>query len=177
MNEALHVEAVASPLGDIVLASRDGKVVALGYRDGWENLAARMPGASGVAITKGGSSPAAKALEAYLAGDLDALDTVEVDLAGTPFQRSVWKALRRIPAGTTLTYAELARKVGRPKAVRAVGNANGANPVSIIVPCHRVVATGGGLGGYAYGLDRKRWLLTHEARGSSRVIRQLPTAG
>ncbi|HTL86271.1 MAG TPA: methylated-DNA--[protein]-cysteine S-methyltransferase [Acidimicrobiia bacterium] len=104
------------------------------------------------------------ALSRYFAGDRDALDDIFVEPDdGTPFQRAVWRELRRIPAGTTISYAELARRVGRPSASRAVGMANAANPVALIVPCHRVIRTGGALGGYAYGLTYKRWLLDHEA--------------
>jgi methylated-DNA-[protein]-cysteine S-methyltransferase len=99
---------------------------------------------------------------AYLAGHLRELDSFEVDTGGTPFQRAVWAALRRIPAGTTCSYTDLARAVGAPNAVRAVGAANGANPVAVIIPCHRVVRSDGSLGGYGGGLDRKRWLLEHE---------------
>jgi len=85
-----------------------------------------------------------------------------VDPGGTPFQRAVWAALRRIPPGTTCSYTDLARAVGAPTAVRAVGTANGANPVAVVIPCHRVVRSDGSLGGYGGGLDRKRWLLEHE---------------
>jgi methylated-DNA-[protein]-cysteine S-methyltransferase len=107
----------------------------------------------------------AGALSAYFAGDLRALDSLEVAEGGTAFQRQVWAALRRIPAGAAWSYADLAREVGRPAAVRAVGQANGANPVGLVQPCHRVVASGGGLGGYAGGLERKSWLLAHEGAG------------
>jgi methylated-DNA-[protein]-cysteine S-methyltransferase len=103
-----------------------------------------------------------RALRRYLAGDLAALEEVSVDTAGTPFQESVWSSLRRIPVGRTVSYAELAKAIGRPTAVRAVAGANGRNPVSIVVPCHRVIATDGRLGGYGGGLPRKRWLLAHE---------------
>ncbi len=102
-------------------------------------------------------------LAGYFAGDVDALDTLRVAPAGTPFQRDVWQQLRCIKAGTTISYGERARRVGRPHASRAVGMANAANPITLIVPCHRVVRTGGALGGYAYGVDYKRWLLAHEA--------------
>ena len=84
-------------------------------------------------------------------------------LAGTPFQRRVWQELCNIPYGCAISYAELARRIGKPGASRAVGSANGRNPVSLIVPCHRVIGADGGLGGYGGGLDRKRWLLEHEA--------------
>jgi O-6-methylguanine DNA methyltransferase len=102
-------------------------------------------------------------LEAYFAGDVAALDTLAVETRGTPFQQEVWHRLREIPVGTTISYGELARRVGRPNAQRAVGMANASNPVTLIVPCHRVIRSGGALGGYAFGLDYKRWLLAHEA--------------
>jgi methylated-DNA-[protein]-cysteine S-methyltransferase len=104
-------------------------------------------------------------LTAYFDGDVDALEGIAVEPdGGTSFQRDVWKRLREIPAGSTISYGELARRVGRPSASRAVGMANAANPVTLIVPCHRVVRSGGALGGYAYGPDYKRWLLDHESK-------------
>jgi methylated-DNA-[protein]-cysteine S-methyltransferase len=103
------------------------------------------------------------AMNAYFAGDLRVIDGLPVETGGTPFQRTVWKALRDIPCGTTESYAGLARRIDRPSAVRAVGLANGANPVAVVVPCHRVVGSNGTLTGYGGGLERKRWLLDHEA--------------
>jgi O-6-methylguanine DNA methyltransferase len=102
-------------------------------------------------------------LDAYFGGDVGALDRIAVDPRGTPFQLEVWQQLRRIPVGTTISYGELARRVGRPNAQRAVGMANASNPIALIVPCHRVIRTGGALGGYAFGLAYKEWLLAHEA--------------
>jgi methylated-DNA-[protein]-cysteine S-methyltransferase len=102
------------------------------------------------------------AMSAYFGGDLAAIDMLPVETGGTPFQRSVWRALRDIPCGTTISYAELARRIGRPSAVRAVGLANGSNPVGIVVPCHRVIGSNGTLTGYGGGIERKRWLLAHE---------------
>jgi methylated-DNA-[protein]-cysteine S-methyltransferase len=101
-------------------------------------------------------------LTRYFGGETTAIDAVAVEMNGTPFQKTVWAALRRIPCGTTISYAELARRIGEPAAVRAVGTANGANPVALIVPCHRVIGSNGSLTGYGGGLDRKQWLLTHE---------------
>ena len=101
-------------------------------------------------------------LTAYFAGEIGAIDALPVDLRGTAFQRAVWTALRRIAPGTTITYSALAARAGRPAAVRAAGHANGRNPVSIVVPCHRVVGSDGSLTGYGGGLERKRWLLAHE---------------
>jgi methylated-DNA-[protein]-cysteine S-methyltransferase len=108
-------------------------------------------------------------LAEYFAGERQQFD-VPIKLVGTPFQQRVWQELERIPFGTTITYAQLAQRVGKPTASRAVGNANGRNPVSIIVPCHRVIGADGSLTGYAGGLDRKRWLLDHEARVSGAVL-------
>ena len=101
-------------------------------------------------------------LTRYFGGETAAIDAVAVELNGTPFQKTVWAALRRIPCGTTISYAELAKRIGEPSAVRAVGTANGANPVALVVPCHRVIGSNGSLTGYGGGLDRKQWLLTHE---------------
>ena len=101
-------------------------------------------------------------LRRYFDGELDALDDIAVDPAGTPFQLRVWTALRDVRAGTTTSYSALARHIGTPNAVRAVGAANGANPIPIIIPCHRVIGADGRLVGYGGGLDRKRWLLAHE---------------
>jgi methylated-DNA-[protein]-cysteine S-methyltransferase len=103
-------------------------------------------------------------LAAYMDGELAALDSLAVSTGGTTFQKQVWRALREIPTGTTTSYGELAKRIGRPSAVRAVGLANGANPIGIVVPCHRVIGANGSLTGYAGGLQRKRWLIAHEAR-------------
>src|SRR5262249_9271416 len=105
-----------------------------------------------------------RALEDYFNGDIGALLEVKTATAGTPFQREVWKALRTIPAGTTRSYGELAARIGRAGASRAVGAANGANPIPIVVPCHRVIGADGSLTGFGGGLENKKWLLAHEAR-------------
>ena len=104
----------------------------------------------------------AAALDAYFAGDLNALDAVPIETGGSEFQRSVWAALRAIPAGTTTGYGRLAAQLGKPGAARAVGLANGSNPIGIVVPCHRVIGADGTLTGYAGGVARKEWLLRHE---------------
>jgi len=106
-------------------------------------------------------------IEAYFRGDVTAIDGVTVEANGTPFQQQVWMALRHIPAGTTMSYGELAARIGRQGASRAVGLANGSNPVGIVVPCHRVIGSNGALTGYGGGIDRKRWLLEHERGVSS----------
>lgn len=101
-------------------------------------------------------------LEDYFAGDLSIIDTLPTATGGTPFQQEVWQALRTIPCGQVMHYGQLAQRLGRPGAARAVGAANGANPVSIVVPCHRVIGRNGTLTGYAGGIERKEWLLRHE---------------
>lgn len=103
-----------------------------------------------------------EAIARYFAGDLRLIDSIPVETGGTTFQREVWHALREIPCGTTTSYGKLAERIGRPAAVRAVGLANGANPVAVIVPCHRVIGANGSLTGYGGGIERKRWLLNHE---------------
>ena len=113
-------------------------------------------------------------LTAYFSGEIQALDRLEVGYGGTPFQREVWRALRTIPAATTISYGELAARIGRPNASRAVGAANGANPIAIIVPCHRVIGSNGTLTGYGGGLERKRWLLAHERRAVSPSLFDAP---
>ncbi|MGB8993015.1 MAG: methylated-DNA--[protein]-cysteine S-methyltransferase [Desulfobaccales bacterium] len=105
---------------------------------------------------------AKRELTAYFSGAPTDFGSLTLDPRGTPFQLRVWQELRRIPRGQTISYIELARRVGNPKASRAVGQANGTNPLPLIIPCHRVINANGALGGYSSGLDRKRWLLHHE---------------
>ena len=111
-----------------------------------------------------GAAPAkvTRALDRYFQGELAALNEIECKTAGTPFQRSVWAELRKIPVGKTTSYGALAAKLGKPQAMRAVGLANGANPIGVVVPCHRVIGANGALTGYGGGLHRKQWLLRHE---------------
>lgn len=164
--EAVTIEwgSSSTPIGVVEVAARDGRVCAVTFDEGrarrGEHLDRRFPGARHVR----GSDPggAVTALGRYFDGDLGALDDLEVDVAGTPFQEAVWRALRSVEAGSTATYGELAHRVGRPRAVRAVGTATGGNPVGIVVPCHRIVPAGGGVGEYGGGSERKRWLLRHE---------------
>jgi methylated-DNA-[protein]-cysteine S-methyltransferase len=108
----------------------------------------------------------------FFAGDLHAIDDIETATAGTPFQRRVWNELRNIPTGSVISYGKLAQKIGRSSAARAVGLANGSNPIGIVVPCHRVIGSDGALTGYGGGLERKRWLLDHEARNAEGLARK-----
>jgi O-6-methylguanine DNA methyltransferase len=112
-------------------------------------------------------------LDAYFSGSSAAAPPMALDLRGAPFERRVWERLLRIPAGSTSTYGAIARELGSIAASRAVGLANGANPIAIIVPCHRVIGSNGTLTGYGGGLDRKRWLLDHERRWSNQPALQL----
>ncbi len=128
-----------------------------------QELLRRHYGASGFQLREvSPPSEAARALLAYFDGNLDAIAELPTATNGTEFQRTVWSALRRIPAGRTVSYGTVAAQIGRPEAVRAVGLANGANPIAIVVRCHRVIGADASLTGYGGGLYRKRWLLVHE---------------
>ena len=138
----------------------------------WEDCALRMRRgldriyreSGGVRLDErhGAAWPVRDRLKAFFAGDLAAIDSIPVESAGTPFQRKCWAVLRKIPAGKTWTYTEVAARAGRPAAVRAAGAANGLNPISVVVPCHRVIGADGSLTGYGGGMHRKLWLLRHE---------------
>ena len=161
----LTLDRIETPVGTVLLVvDPEGCVRALdfaGYEDRMHRLLRRHYGDAPLAD---GRAPEAvrDAVAAYFAGNHKALDGLTVKTAGTDFQRSVWAALRDIPAGETRTYGQLAAAIGKPKAVRAAGLANGQNPIAVIVPCHRVIGANGTLTGYAGGLERKRWLLDHE---------------
>ena len=164
----LILDRLASPVGEVLLVvDAGGAVRALDFHDYEDRLRRLLRLHYGAVVLTEGRAPEAvrRALEAYFAGDLAAFDAIRVETGGTVFQRAVWRALRDIPAGETRTYGQLAQAVGSPKAVRAVGLANGANPVGVIVPCHRVIGANGTLTGYAGGMERKRWLLAHETAG------------
>jgi methylated-DNA-[protein]-cysteine S-methyltransferase len=162
--ESLGRTEVASPAGSVVLVERRGALVGLVFEDHWKGFRRDLERRFGTFTFEEHSQTgsAAAALHRYFAGELGALDGIEVETGGTPFQQLVWTTLRRIPAGSTWSYARLAREIGRPSATRAVAAANGANPVSIVIPCHRVIGSDGSLTGYGGGLPRKRWLLAHE---------------
>ena len=162
---ALRLDKLATPIGTALLLTDDaGALRALDWQE-FEDRVQRVVRLHyrGTEMREGGAPAATrKALAAYFSGELDALDAVTVAAEGTPFQRKVWDALRRIPVGKTLSYSGLAKRIGHPAAIRAVGLANGANPISVVVPCHRVIGADGTLTGYGGGLPRKRWLLAHE---------------
>ncbi len=154
----------ASPLGSLLILTRDGAVCALDFADYEERLVRLARKGFGECLIEDGPPDpgVSAALSAYFDGDLTALDAVAVAPRGTAFEETVWRALRTIPPGTTRTYADVAAALGRPGAARAVGRANGLNPVGLIVPCHRVIGANGALTGYAGGVERKAWLLRHE---------------
>jgi methylated-DNA-[protein]-cysteine S-methyltransferase len=155
---------IASPCGELIAISDGDALVSLGF----PHLPGRGPSADGAVRDDGAFREVRAQLDAYFAGERRAFE-LALAPAGTPFQRDVWAALVAIPYGATTTYGELARAIGRPAAVRAVGAANGANPIAIVVPCHRVIGKDGTLTGYGGGLPRKELLLALEARVSGRA--------
>jgi methylated-DNA-[protein]-cysteine S-methyltransferase len=156
---------VSSPVGKLVAVARGEKLATLVFEDHWPKERSALERRFGkIEFRSQFPKKLAAGLSAYLQGDVTAIDALPVDVGGTPFQMKVWKALRTIPAGETISYAELARRAGSPRAVRAAGNANGRNPVSVVIPCHRVIHADGSIGGYGGGLPRKRWLLAHEEK-------------
>jgi methylated-DNA-[protein]-cysteine S-methyltransferase len=173
-----------SPIGPLAVATRDDRLVAIDLRGdasaleaqligqgGDSSLPRRSPQGEGWSLPRRspqGEGRVIECLRRYFDGTIGAIDDIAVNPAGTPFQLRVWTALREVRAGTTTSYGALARRIGTPNAVRAVGAANGANPIPIVIPCHRVIGADGRLVGYGGGLDRKRWLLAHEG------VRTLP---
>jgi methylated-DNA-[protein]-cysteine S-methyltransferase len=161
----LTFDRLPSPIGTLLLVSDGTALRALDFHDHEDRLHRLMRRQYGeVSLERGPIPPGIVAsLQAYFAGDLDATGTISVETGGTPFQRRVWAALRLIPPGATTSYGALAAALGQPGASRAVGLANGANPVGIVVPCHRVIGANGSLTGFGGGLSRKQWLLEHES--------------
>lgn len=166
---SLLIDRIATPLGAFALvADEAGKLHAAEWTDCMDRMEKSLRilyGADGYALRNARNpSGLSAAIRAYFGGDIAAIDALPVAEIGTPFQRSVWRALRKIPSGKTMTYGDFAGRVGKPAAIRAVGAANGANPVSVVVPCHRLVGANGSLTGYGGGLRRKQWLLDHERK-------------
>jgi methylated-DNA-[protein]-cysteine S-methyltransferase len=167
----LLVDHIKTPIGELgIVAHEDGALRAVEWTDHEERMHQSLRlhyGKDRYTLTSARNpAGASDALRAYFDGETTAIDPLRVAAGGTEFQKSVWRALRTIPCGETISYAILAERVGRPKAVRAVGHANGDNPVSVVVPCHRVIGTTGSLTGYGGGIERKRWLLAHEGAGN-----------
>ena len=160
----LWFDRVPSPLGTVTLVATDSALCALDFPAGRSRMLARLRSRFSRLALKRRRDPNGYAtrVRAYFAGDLGALDEIAVDAGGTPFQEQVWRTLRKIPAGTTITYREAAGLLRQPRAIRAVGSANARNPVCLVIPCHRMIGSDGLLRGYASGIWRKRWLLQHE---------------
>jgi methylated-DNA-[protein]-cysteine S-methyltransferase len=160
----IDIATIESPLGKLTAAAHGPRVCLVHF--GPESTSVRSslqswyPDAEIAATANPGG--VVDVLRRYFEGDLESLDDIEVELNGTSFQKNVWLALRSVRAGTTMSYSQLAKQVGSPAAVRAVGAANGANPVAVVLPCHRIIGSNGSLTGYGGGLHRKRWLLDHE---------------
>ena len=166
----LSIDRIPSPVGEIFLVFEGEVLRALDFHD-YEMRMRRLLSLhyGAVALQPAAAPKSLRApLDRYFAGDFRAIDKVKTATGGTDFQRQIWSALRDIPAGETMGYGKLAARIGRPNASRAVGAANGANPIAIVVPCHRVIGASSALTGYGGGLPRKAWLLAHEKPGVTR---------
>jgi methylated-DNA-[protein]-cysteine S-methyltransferase len=163
--ETFGLDRLQTPIGIALLVTDvEGALCALDWEDYEPRMRQLLRQQHGNAMLQNTPAPAdlRAALSAYFAGEFASLDAIKWRVAGTAFQRKVWIALRKIPVGITASYGALAARLAMPQAVRAVGHANGSNPISIVVPCHRVIGANGSLTGYGGGLHRKRWLLEHE---------------
>jgi methylated-DNA-[protein]-cysteine S-methyltransferase len=172
----LRLEEYTSPCAPILVVTDDeGALRALEFADHETRIHRFLREHYGEYDLKYGAAPKPiiRSLEAYFEGNLTALDNIQTATGGTPFQRAVWRALRKIKPGTTKSYGQIAARIGRPTASRAVGAANGSNPIAIVVPCHRVIGANGALTGYGGGLPRKRWLLDHERKFSGQLANLL----
>lgn len=153
---------IETPLGTMYLAIRDGALREAGFVETWARPVLEPEQDADGADLSVEAACVRDAVAAYFEGDVEAIDEIAIEPEGTAFQRAVWQAIREVPAGDTASYQEIAQIVGKPAAYRAVGTATGRNPVGIAVPCHRIVRSDGGLGGYGGGLHRKEWFLEHE---------------
>jgi AraC family transcriptional regulator of adaptative response/methylated-DNA-[protein]-cysteine methyltransferase len=161
---AIRWAVAPTTLGAMLVAATDKGVCRLAFGEGSADLARRFPNAD---LTEGGEAFAAMLREAIAAVEQPGDSRhIPLDVRGTAFQEAVWRALRRIPLGETRSYAQLAAEVGSPGAVRAAGSANGANPIAVLIPCHRVIRSDGSIGGYAYGVELKEELLRRERNGA-----------
>jgi methylated-DNA-[protein]-cysteine S-methyltransferase len=163
--ETFLLDRLNTPIGvALLVADAEGTLRAFDWEDHAERVTELLRLQYGAVGLRDARAPEAirAALSGYFEGDLASLNKITWRVAGTPFQRKVWTALPNIPPGTTMTYGALAARLGMPKAVRALGHANGSNPLSVVVPCHRLIGANGSLVKYGSGLARKRWLLAHE---------------
>ena len=163
--ERFGLDRLATPIGiALLITDADGALRALDWEDYEHRMRELLRLHHGAVDLSDRPAPTQvrTPLSRYFEGDLGQLASIAWRVAGTPFQQRVWTALARIPAGTTMSYGALAAKIEMPKAIRAVGHANGSNPISVVVPCHRLIGADGSLVKYGGGLERKRWLLRHE---------------
>jgi methylated-DNA-[protein]-cysteine S-methyltransferase len=178
MKELLF-DSIESPIGTVLIVVDEDQLCSLDYSDYEPRMMKLLERRYGPVHFTSVTDPGgfSSRVREYFAGDYQALDDIPVNTGGTPFQQQVWRALRAIPSGTTMTYGALAAQVGKPTAYRAVGATNGLNPVAIVLPCHRVVGSDTSLTGYAGGLDRKQWLLEHEGYVKASVRRSKVSHG
>lgn len=164
MSTIILTDHVETPIGPMLLMVRSDRIIGLEFDDQPQRYLKDLRHRFGEFELIEAANPCgfSDRLRAYYGGDIGAVDALPTDGGGTPFQERVWTELRRIPAGTTISYGELAVRLGDRKATRAVGLANGRNPISVVVPCHRVIGADGSLTGYGGGVPRKKWLLAHE---------------
>lgn len=160
---------IESPIGPLTLIAQDGRLAGVHMEVTRYEPDATTLGTAVAADADAVLAAAATQLRAYFGGELTSFD-LPLTLEGTQFQRTVWASLQAIPYGETISYGQLARRIGQPSAFRAVGLANGRNPVAIVVPCHRVIGADGSLTGYGGGMDRKQFLLRLEQRVSGRTL-------
>jgi methylated-DNA-[protein]-cysteine S-methyltransferase len=160
----IETTTLTSPLGELEALGRTDALYALTFVDRAVRVHQHLARCLGKIEYRAAADVAGvrQRIQRYFAGDFAALEEIVVDAPGTTFQKSVWQTLRQIPSGSTRSYGEVARAIGHPTAVRAVATANANNPVWLVIPCHRVIGGDGSLRGYAAGIERKRWLLTHE---------------
>ena len=167
MTDIVHATTLETPVGTLALLVRDDVLVAAGFTPVEDQFGRLRTTTASLQIVND-LGPFSAAMQAYFDGDVTAPDTLPVSQPGGGFRQAAWKVMREVPAGETISYAELASRAGSPNAVRAAGSACALNMVAPIVPCHRIVRTGGNLGGYYYGLSTKEWLLAHE-RGATEL--------
>jgi len=182
MSELFYRERFNTPTGwMLLLTDSEQRLRSLEWEDKGDRMNRLLETHYGEKGYRLADSPAEtrarRAIEAYFEGELEAVSGLCTETRGTALQRAVWSALRNIPAGTTLSYGQLAREIGNPTAVRAVGAANGANPIPVVVPCHRVIGADGSLTGFGGGLERKRWLLEHEQTHATSRVRTASRPG
>jgi len=162
--QELQLDHIATPIGTLLLVADGAHMCSLDFADEEPSLLKLLQKRYGQVRLQPTTNPSgfSDLIRRYFAGDYRSIEAIPVSTGGTPFQQQIWHELRTIPPGTTATYGEIAAKVGRPRAYRAIGATNACNPIVIVIPCHRVIGADASLTGYGPGLARKQWLLQHE---------------